>query len=89
MKRFLQYPLAYCVHFLQGGLGGFLCAYAIHKQESVCAVAALPFTLMFLAYEALEQQRISDDGDTDVKVFGSGLLILFSLSLFILTYFSN
>ena len=62
---FFDYPLATLVHWLQGGVVGFLLSQ--HQREA--SLAALVFSILFVVYEATEMWQIHDSAASDIFNF--------------------
>ena len=69
LSTFADYPLASVIHWCQGAGAGILLVYGMIRKHPELAHYALVIILLFLVYEALEQQSIGDDGWKDVLNF--------------------
>ena len=82
---FAQYPVPTLIHWIQGALVGCLLMLAHFKKHWHLVGYAAISTLVFLCYEALEQQRIHDRGDVDILNFA--LLVHISAAVTALCHF--
>ena len=69
IEQIKNFPLAETAHAVQGYVCGALGSHGLIKNKNVFMRASMIVAFCFVAYEYTEQQRIHDQGDSDIMVF--------------------